>query len=312
MHFLKPPPLEAQVHIATVADYNADLAGILREQYAAFRDKTPLRGKRVALKPNLVEYQAGHSINTDARMIAAVIELCRQEQASDVIVAEGPAHWRNTEFLVTASGLGDVLRHYKTRFVDLNHDGLAKLPNLGRLTGMDHLYFAETIANADVVISLPKIKTHHWAGVTLSLKNLFGVLPGICYGWPKNQLHWRGIDNSVVDIALTRCADLTIVDGIIGMEGDGPINGTAKPMGVLVMGCDLLAVDATCCRLMQLNPAKVGHLALAALKKIGQLDEAHIQQIGDTLAARSKPFDTIPDFIPLRAPERQAQLVGAE
>ena len=175
-----------------------------------------------------------------------------------MIVAEGPGHWRNVEYLVEASGLGDVLRHYKVPFVDLNHDEPVKTPNLGRLTELEHLYLSRTIATADVVISLPKLKTHHWAGATLSLKNLFGTLPGICYGWPKNELHWRGIDNSIVDIALTRTPDLAIVDGIVGMEGDGPLNGTPKPMGVLIMGNDLVAVDATCCRLMKLDPEKVG------------------------------------------------------
>ena len=120
-----------------------------------------------------------------------------------------------------------------------------------------------------MVISLPKLKTHHWAGATLSLKNLFGTLPGICYGWPKNELHWRGIDNSIVDIALTRTPDLAIVDGIIGMEGDGPLNGTAKQMGVLVMGHDLLAVDATCCRLMELDPERIGYLVLGHAQEAG-------------------------------------------
>ena len=118
-----------------------------------------------------------------------------------MIVAEGPGHWRNVEYLVAASGLGDVLRHYKVPFIDLNHDEPVKTANLGRLTKLEHLYLSQTIATADVVISLPKLKTHHWAVATLSLKNLFGTLPGICYGWPKNELHWRGIDNSIVDIA---------------------------------------------------------------------------------------------------------------
>ncbi len=122
-----------------------------------------------------------------------------------------------------------------------------------------------------MLISLPKLKTHHWAGATLSLKNLFGTLPGICYGWPKNELHWRGIDNSIVDIALTRTPDLAIVDGIVGMEGDGPLNGTAKPFGALIMGHDLVAVDATCCRLMMLDPLKIAYLGLGAMKKLGRL-----------------------------------------
>ncbi len=287
---------QSNVHIAPVADYNADLSDVVRRQYENFRTSVPLAGKRVVLKPNLVEYHRDKVINTHPHVIAAVIELCRREGAAEVIVAEGPGHWRNVEYLVSASGLGDVLRHYKTPFIDLNHDEPSKRLNLGRLTGLEHLYLSQTVATADVLISLPKLKTHHWAGATLSLKNLFGTLPGICYGWPKNELHWRGIDNSIVDIAATRAPDLAIVDGIIGMEGDGPLNGTAKPIGVLIMGCDPVAVDATCCRLMQLDPERVGYLVMAQRKKLGRLAAAHIQQLGETIEGRALPFDTMPHF----------------
>ena len=286
----------AAVHIAPVSDYDAGLADVLARQYESFRARVPLKGKRVVLKPNLVEYHRDKVINTDPRVVAAAIELCQREGAAEVIVAEGPGHWRNVEYLVEASGLGDVLRHYEVPFIDLNHDEPVKTVNLGRLTRMPHLYLAKTIATADVVISMPKLKTHHWAVATLSLKNLFGTLPGICYGWPKNELHWRGIHNSIVDIALTRTPDLAIVDGIVGMEGDGPLNGTPKPMGVLVMGADLLAVDATCCRPMQLDPTKVGYLVLGAGKKLGQMNEAVIEQLGETIAGRRKPFDTVKSF----------------
>ena len=85
--------------------------------------------------------------------------------------------------------------------------------------------------DADSIVSLPKLKTHHWAGMTCSLKNLFGVVPGAIYGWPKNVLHFRGIDNSILDIAPTDPPQLAIVDAIVGMEGDGPIMGRAKPVG---------------------------------------------------------------------------------
>src|SRR5262249_43712149 len=153
-----------------------------------------------------------------------------------------------------------------------------------------HLYLAKTVVSAEVFISLPKLKTHHWAGATLSLKNLFGTLPGICYGWPKNELHWRGIDNSIIDIALTRTPDLAIVDGIVGMEGDGPLNGTARPMGVLVMGNDLVSVDATCCRLMKLDPEKIAYLSLGQVKRLGLLREREIQQVGEKIEALAQPF----------------------
>jgi len=290
---------QSAVHIAPVGDYHADLADVVRRQYEDFRARVPLAGKRVVLKPNLVEYHRDKVINTHPHVVAAVIELCRREGAAEVLVAEGPGHWRNVEYLVAASGLGDVLRHYKVPFIDLNHDEPIKRLNLGRLTGLEHLYLSQTVATADVVISLPKLKTHHWAVATLSLKNLFGTLPGICYGWPKNELHWRGIDNSIVDIAATRTPDLAIVDGIIGMEGDGPLNGTPKPMGVLIMGSDLVAVDATCCRLMQLDPERIGYLVLGNRKKLGQLAAAQIQQRGETIEARAQPFDTVPHFRPL-------------
>ncbi|MBY0228256.1 MAG: DUF362 domain-containing protein [Gemmataceae bacterium] len=287
------------VHIAPASDYDAGLADILARQYESFRARVPLKGKRVVLKPNLVEYHREKVINTDPRFVAGVIELCQREGASEVLVAEGPGHWRNVEYLVGASGLGDVLRHYKVPFIDLNHDEPVKRPNLGRLTKLPHLWLTRTIDTADVVVSLPRLKTHHWAVATLSLKNLFGTLPGICYGWPKNELHWRGIDNSIVDIALTRTPDLAIVDGIVGMEGDGPLNGTPKPMGVIVMGTDLVAVDATCCRLMMLDPSKVGYLSLGQRKRLGNLDEKRIEQWGETVEARRKPFDTVPHFKPL-------------
>lgn len=293
---LRPVQAPATVHIAPVADYNANLADVLRRQYESFRSKVPLAGKRVILKPNLVEYHRDKVINTNPHVVAAAIELCQSEGAKEIVIAEGPGHWRNVEYLVQASGLGDVLRHYKVSFVDLNHDEFVKTPNMGRLTKLDHLFLTRTIVSADVVISMPKLKTHHWAGATLSLKNLFGTLPGICYGWPKNELHWRGIDNSIVDIALTRTPDLAIVDGIIGMEGDGPLNGSAKPFGALIMGNDLLAVDATCCRLMELNPERIGYLIMGYQKKLGLLREAEIQQLGESIAQMSKPFDTVPHF----------------
>jgi uncharacterized protein (DUF362 family) len=297
---LRQLPPQSTVHIARAEDYNRNLADALKRQYAAYRERLPLAGKRVVLKPNLVEYHRNKVINTHPNVVAAVIELCRQEGAAEIIVAEGPGHWRNVEYLVEASGLGDVLRHYRVSFVDINHDETVKTPNLGRLTGLEYLYLSKTIATAEVLISLPKLKTHHWAGATLSLKNLFGTLPGICYGWPKNELHWRGIDNSIVDIALTRTPDLAIVDGIIGMEGDGPLNGTAKPFGALVMGNDLVAVDATCCRLMGLDPEKIRYLGLGYQKRLGLLGEQEIVQIGESLDDLAQPFATVEHFNELR------------
>lgn len=297
MNRLRPLPLTGAVHIARADSYEALLTDILAGQYEHFRTFVPLKGKRVVLKPNLVEYRREKVINTDPRVIDAVIALCKREGAAEIVVAEGPGHWRNAQYLVKESGLGAILQKHGVRFVDLNHDEPVKALNLGRLTGLEYLYLARTVMTAEVFISLPKLKTHHWAGATLSLKNMFGTLPGICYGWPKNELHWRGIPNSIIDIALTALSHiphLAIVDGIVGMEGDGPLMGSAKPVGALVMGADLVAVDATCCRLMKLPPERLPTLMLGALKRFGRIKEAEIPQLGERIESLATEFELPP------------------
>jgi uncharacterized protein (DUF362 family) len=146
------------------------------------------------------------------------------------------------------------------------------------------------------------MKTHHWAGVTLSMKNLFGVLPGIYYGWPKNILHQQGIHESILDITATLRPDCAIVDGIVGMEGDGPIMGEPKAMGVLVMGRNLPAVNATYARLMGIDPKKIPLLA-ASSDWLGPINEGRIAQRGDPIWAHRQNFsllDTIPAHNGLR------------
>lgn len=303
---MRQPPEFGAVHIGKAANYEADLLAVLKSQYEHYRPHLPFAGKRIVLKPNLVEYRKAQVINTDPRFIDAVIQLCKAEGASEIIVAEGPGHWRNVEFLVEESGLGPVLRKHGVRFVDLNHDEPVKVPNLGRTTGLDYLYLTRTVLSADVFISLPKMKTHHWAGATLSLKNLFGTLPGICYGWPKNELHWRGIPNSIIDIAVTQTPHMAIVDGIIGMEGDGPLAGSARNSGAIVMGLDLVAVDATCCRLMKLPAERLPTLFLGHLMKLGRLAEAEIPQIGESIASMALDYAWPPKIESLMMPVKPA------
>jgi uncharacterized protein (DUF362 family) len=124
------------------------------------------------------------------------------------------------------------------------------------------------------------MKTHHWVGVTLSMKNMFGVMPGICYGWPKNLLHMAGISESILDIVASVHPHLAIVDGIVGMEGDGPIMGNPKQSKVIVMGRNLTAVDATCARLMGIDPGKIAYLDRAS-GILGPTSRVFIKQIGE-------------------------------
>ena len=103
----------------------------------------------------------------------------------------------------------------------------------------ERIYLPNTALRADLMVSLAKMKTHHWAGATLSMKNFFGLVPGAVYGWPKNELHQVGIPESIVELNRIFHKSFAIVDGIVGMEGNGPIQGTPKQAGVLVMGGDL-------------------------------------------------------------------------
>jgi uncharacterized protein (DUF362 family) len=131
----------------------------------------------VVLKPNLVEYDPAGVINTHPAVIAAAIEAFRSLGAREVLVAEGPGHRRDTEYLLTASGLYTVLKEQQTRFIDLNYDDGWRLKLRSHFTDLQQLYFPQTVLKADLLVSMPKLKTHHWADVTLALKNLFGGHP---------------------------------------------------------------------------------------------------------------------------------------
>jgi uncharacterized protein (DUF362 family) len=131
------------------------------------------------------------------------------------------------------------------------------------------------------------------------MKNLFGIVPGSCYGWPKNILHWAGIDRSILDINAAARPDFVIVDGILGMEGNGPIQGNPKHAGVLLFGDDPVATDSTACRVMGLRPEKVHYLARAATM-LGHMEPSKIQQLGESVAGVRTPFRVVPDFQSLR------------
>lgn len=284
--FFRQTPQTSSVHISSIKDYGTKIAIYMDRQYDSFCNQVPLKGRRVVIKINLVDFQPNRAIHTHPMVVASALELCRKWKVADVVVVEGSGFLRNTEQLVAASGLGEVLSHFRVPFVDLNHDEPVKVSNKGRLSGLDHLYLAKTVASAEVLVSIAKLKTHGSLGASLTLPNLLGTLPGTCYGWPKNELHGRGIENCVVDVAATRLPDLAIVDGIEAMDGDGPLNGTTKNIGALVFGSDPVAVDATCFRLLNLNPeAPNGYLALAHDKNLGLIKEPEIRHIGEPIAA---------------------------
>ena len=255
--------------------------------------KLDVKGKRIILKPNLVEFDPAGVINTHPAVIEAAIDSFRSLGAREVVVAEGPGHRRDSEYLLTASGIYDVIKEHRVRYVDLNTDDVRLRDLRSDFTNLRQLYFPETLFNADLLVSMPKLKTHHWAGVTLSLKNMFGVIPGSVYGWPKNALHWAGIHGSILDInSSLPIPQFAIVDGIVGMEGNGPLQGQAKQSGVLILGHDLVAVDATAARLMKIEPNKIEYLE-AAGRFLGNISQERIELVGEPLERFQQDYRVI-------------------
>jgi uncharacterized protein (DUF362 family) len=251
------------------------------------------------LKPNLVEFDKSTCINTHPLLVHAAFEAFRSLGAGEVRIAEGPGHRRITLDLAEAAGYFDVFRDFEEVFVDLNLEPVTKIVISHPVSKLSSLYLPKVIMSADLLVSMPKLKTHHWVGATLSMKNLFGVVPGAVYGWPKNVLHWAGIDESIVDLYRTVPTHFSIVDGIDGMEGNGPIQGSRKHAGVIVAGSDLIAVDAACCGVMAIDPRKIRYLAMADAGS--RADLTAIEHIGEPIQSVRTPFALIPEFRYLQA-----------
>jgi uncharacterized protein (DUF362 family) len=291
----------SRVAIRRAGNYQAELIKPMVETLREF--DLPIRGKTILLKPNFVGPDPQNRINTHPAVVAAARESFLQLGAERVLLGDGPALDRDTEGIAESMHLREYVGPLSDCFVDLNLDVPRKTVLRTNASTLKHLYFPETVLGADLVVSMPRMKTHHWAGVTLSLKNMFGVVPGNCYGWPKNILHWAGITRSLLDINATVRPDFAIVDGIVGMEGNGPTQGTPKACGVLVMGDDPVAVDSTCCRIMGLLPERVEYLAQAGLL-LGHLKEEKIQQIGETIAQVQTAFEVLDNFKKLKDPRK--------
>lgn len=291
-------PGRSRVAILPAYSYSQNLEQLLMEGLRLFN--LDVRGKSVLLKPNLVDYIPGAEINTHPSLVVAAAECFRRLGALEVIVGEGPGHQRDTQLVLMESGFANKLREHRIPFVDLNRRDLIKTNLRATYTGLDHLWLPRAVVEADFIVSMPKVKAHHWAGVTLSMKNMFGVVPGSKYGWPKNILHWRGIQQSIVDICATVPIHFVIADAIVAMEGNGPLAGTPRHLGRIILADDPVAADATCARLMGFIPERIPHIAENA-KFLGNASLELIDQLAQPVTAANPPFRVVPEFQHLRA-----------
>lgn len=284
---------KAKVFIARQQRYDRAIAATIRDGLMATGVEPKMfRGRRVLLKPNMVEPSRRIShMTTHPAVIVAAAEVFKNWGAT-VSVGEAPGHVRDTEMALVESGVADAVDDAGTRFADLNYEPVAWRPNRGGRSSLDGFWFPRSVAEADFIVSMPKMKTHHWMGLTATMKNLYGVLPGLVYGWPKNVLHHAGIPQTVYDINASLPQLIGIVDGIDCMEGDGPILGSRKAMGLIIVGRNLPAIDATVGRIMGLAPEHVPYLALAN-GQLGPIAESRIEQMGERWRDVASPFKVL-------------------
>jgi uncharacterized protein (DUF362 family) len=291
-HSVDYRPAQSRVAVLNAEAYSEGLEETVLGGLNLFR--IDVRGMCVLLKPNLVE-DLPEPVNTNPLLIGAAARCFLRLGARRVVIGEGPGHQRDTELVVDASGLRPVLNEKRTEFVDLNRDEVRRVRLKASYSGLGELWLPREVLASDFVVSMPKVKTHHWAGVTLSLKNMFGIVPGMKYGWPKNLLHWHGIHESILDICATVPIHFVIADGIIAMEGNGPLQGNLRELGKLVLADDPVAADATCARLMGFDPLQVRHLSDGS-RFLGNLRADRIAMLAEPVETRIRPFVVLPEF----------------
>jgi len=282
------------VALGSCSSYQEDILSHLRSLWDQ-ANMPDLSGKRVLIKTNMIDAIEGHPTVTNTRVVVALVDLLSELGVGEITVGEGSAFRRDTYAVAEAVGLIAELNARQVSFVDLNYDNPRPVPvKDGWLRRSTKLWLPESVLEADYIVSVPKMKTHHWTGVTLSLKNLFGLIPGSRYGWPKNMLHINSIQASILGIYTVVPPVLAVIDGIVGMEGDGPLFGTPVEHGVLVVSSDPVAADIICTGLMGFNYENIPHLSIAAWA--GLWKSAHIETVGIDPASLTRKYRPPPSL----------------
>ena len=247
-------------------------------------------GQRVLLKPNLLTGKPPEAaVTTHPALVKAVIELLHQAGA-EVLVGDSPglgsfervAEKTGIRHAVEAAG-GQLMPFGETRRV--------------WTTGtFRQLELATTYLDADVVINLPKLKTHEMMTLTCGVKNLYGTVVGAA----KAGLHLTAGHSKelfaglLLEIALARPVALTIVDAIVAMEGDGPNSGTPRQLGLLIAGDNMVAVDTVAGRLAGIPPQLLPVELEARRRGLSGTELDQISVVGDLALLAANPPFTLP------------------
>jgi uncharacterized protein (DUF362 family) len=280
-----------------------------------------MAGKTVVIKPNLVSPDPAESgATTSPEVVRALVDLALAASAARVQIVEGSP--MRVHF--TPCGY-DFFRTYdpqgRVALVDLSTQPVVPVP-VSEGLALERLYLPAVVLGPSVVfVSAAKLKCHVEATATLAMKNLFGLPPVQPYhdpqqppGWPRFQLHERGVHQSIVDYHLARAVDFAVVDGVWGMEGWGPTKGSPVRMDLVVAGRNAVAVDRVCLDAMGIGQDRVQHLSYATLKGLGPSSLTGIQVRGDAYLPR--PFAQVPlpptVWLPAASPSTFSPSVGQQ
>jgi uncharacterized protein (DUF362 family) len=237
--------------------------------------------ERVVIKPNICNSKnAFNMVLTDFRIIEAIIGIVKT-RTDDIIVVESDNVSGSAEKRMSESGLLQMLEELDVGFLNISKDE-AYTHQIAGIT----IRIPKSVIDAEFFINLPKVKTEGHTLVTLSIKNLFGILQRA----KKNKIH-RHLNQILPYLAKMVHHDLIIADGITAMEGNGPVIGTPKDLGIIVAGMNPVAVDAMCTTIMGFKPAEVEHLARAHRMGVGEIELENLNIFGDEWKKLTKIFE---------------------
>lgn len=236
----------------------------------------------VIVKPNFFGPRSSlHGATTSLAVVREIVEEIF-ECGAEPIIAEGPFRFYNADVVFNVLGVKKFAQDLGIKLVNLNKEPSVEVEvPLGK--ALRKIKVPKVVLDADKLVNVPKMKTHHLTTVTLGMKNLKGVLPGA----EKQKSHIYGIHQSIVDINKTVKSDLIVVDGIVAMEGMGPTFGDPVELGVVVAGKNVVDVDRVCCELMGVDPLHVEHLRLAVEEGLGSSD---VEVVGEDLESIKRKF----------------------
>lgn len=257
--------MDKNVYFAAAANYDQQTVDAAVERlFCQLPAAQALGGKRVLLKPNLLaKHTPERAVTTHPAMVRAVIRAVRRRGAASITVADSPGGVYNPGILRSiykVSGLTDVCREEGAAlYTDCKS---REVPAKGQM--VKQFTLLEPVLDCDVIINLPKLKTHMMTGLSAATKNLFGCIPGL----QKAEWHMRFPDKErfggmLVDLLCTVKPGFAILDGILAQEGDGPAGGTPRMVGILAAAEDHLQMDLALCRMLGIRPKDVPYLNAA-------------------------------------------------